>query len=78
MASILRLATASQAGGRSAARMRACIPKQASEQVISGEYEKREDTAWQPLVFGTRNRNRTCNYPLGGGYYIHLTMQACY
>ena len=26
--------------------------------------------------FGTRNRNRTCNYPLGGGYYIHLTMQA--
>ena len=28
--------------------------------------------------FGTRNRNRTCNYPLGGGYYIHLTMQACY
>ena len=28
------------------------------------------------LPFGTRNRNRTCNYPLGGGYYIHLTMQA--
>ena len=26
--------------------------------------------------FGTRNRNRTCNYPLGGGCYIHLTMQA--
>ena len=26
--------------------------------------------------FGTRNRNRTGNYPLGGGYYIHLTMQA--
>ena len=29
-------------------------------------------------MLGTRNRNRTCNYPLGGGYYIHLTMQACY
>ena len=28
------------------------------------------------LVFGTRNGNRTHNYPLGGGYYIHLTMQA--
>ena len=28
--------------------------------------------------FGTRNGNRTHNYPLGGGYYIHLTMQACY
>ena len=26
--------------------------------------------------FGTRNGNRTHNYPLGGGYYIHLTMQA--
>ena len=25
---------------------------------------------------GTRNGNRTHNYPLGGGYYIHLTMQA--
>ena len=30
----------------------------------------------KPFGFGTRNRNRTCNYPLGGGYYIHLTMQA--
>ena len=28
------------------------------------------------VLFGTRNRNRTCNYPLGGDYYIHLTMQA--
>ena len=27
-------------------------------------------------LFGTRNGNRTHNYPLGGGYYIHLTMQA--
>ena len=27
---------------------------------------------------GTRNGNRTHNYPLGGGYYIHLTMQAYY
>ncbi len=32
----------------------------------------------QRSFFGTRNRNRTCNYPLGGGYYIHLTMQAYY
>ena len=31
---------------------------------------------WQPFFFGTRNGNRTHNYPLGGGYYIHLTMQA--
>ncbi len=29
-------------------------------------------------LFGTRNGNRTHNYPLGGGYYIHLTMQAYY
>ena len=29
-------------------------------------------------IFGTRNGNRTHNYPLGGGYYIHLTMQAYY
>ena len=29
----------------------------------------------RPCV-GTRNGNRTHNYPLGGGYYIHLTMQA--
>ena len=28
------------------------------------------------VLFGTRNGNRTHNYPLGGGYYIHLTMQA--
>ena len=28
------------------------------------------------LCIGTRNGNRTHNYPLGGGYYIHLTMQA--
>ena len=28
------------------------------------------------FLFGTRNGNRTHNYPLGGGYYIHLTMQA--
>ena len=27
-------------------------------------------------VFGTRNGNRTHNEPLGGVYYIHLTMQA--
>ena len=27
-------------------------------------------------MLGTRNGNRTHNYPLGGGCYIHLTMQA--
>ena len=26
--------------------------------------------------FGTHNRNRTYNCPLGGDCYIHLTMQA--
>lgn len=26
--------------------------------------------------FGTPSRNRTCNCPLGGDYYIHLTMRA--
>ena len=26
--------------------------------------------------YGTPSENRTHNYPLGGGYYIHLTMEA--
>ena len=30
----------------------------------------------QVLFLGTRNGNRTHNCPLGGGCYIHLTMQA--
>ena len=30
----------------------------------------------QSFVFGTRSGNRTHNNPLGGGRYIHLTMQA--
>ena len=29
------------------------------------------------ILIGTPNRNRTCNCPLGGGCYIHLTMKAC-
>ncbi len=36
--------------------------------------EKSESLCFR--IFGTRNGNRTHNYPLGGGYYIHLTMQA--
>ena len=29
-----------------------------------------------PSLFGTPNGNRTHNCPLGGGCYIHLTMEA--
>ena len=42
----------------------------------SGNPTLREQKSTLFSVLGTRNRNRTCNYPLGGGYYIHLTMQA--
>ena len=49
---------------------------EASEQVDSDEYERKQSHKSDSVFFGTRNRNRTCNYPLGGGYYIHLTMQA--
>ena len=38
--------------------------------------KKRNRLCRQFRFFGTRNGNRTHNYPLGGGYYIHLTMQA--
>ena len=37
---------------------------------------QREGDALHPPLFGTRNGNRTHNCPLGGGCYIHLTMQA--
>ena len=40
--------------------------------------QNEEKKAAYLTAFGTRNGNRTHNYPLGGGYYIHLTMQACY
>ena len=79
LASILRLAAASQAG---VALRRVCEPVfqgRALEQVDSDEYNKKKVyRKGRPSFYGTRNRNRTCNYPLGGGYYIHLTMQACY
>ena len=76
-AKIPTLAAASQAG---VALRRVCEPVfqgRALEQVDSGEYNKKKVyRKGRPSFYGTRNRNRTCNYPLGGGYYIHLTMQA--
>lgn len=30
----------------------------------------------QIFKYGTPDQNRTDNYPLGGGYYIHLTTGA--
>ena len=36
----------------------------------------REQKSTPFSVLGTRSENRTHNYPLGGGYYIHLTMQS--
>ena len=37
---------------------------------------KQKGSRMAPLLLGTRNGNRTHNCPLGGGCYIHLTMQA--
>ena len=37
---------------------------------------KNPSTFVNGFSFGTPSRNRTCNCPLGGGCYIHLTMQA--
>ena len=45
--------------------------------VIKFKTPRKKGLHFREVLFsGTRNRNRTCNYPLGGGYYIHLTMQA--
>ena len=36
----------------------------------------RTPKAFQSLLNGTPDQDRTDNYPLGGGYYIHLTTGA--
>ena len=47
-----------------------------TEMSSSYRYENPRHCKSNVWDFGTRNGNRTHNYPLGGGYYIHLTMQA--
>ena len=52
------------------------LGEKSSTSLRSAQNDTAEKKVALRLPYGTRNGNRTHNYPLGGGYYIHLTMQA--